>query len=67
LEGTTAISYHYCNSDTLIILDGMDGELDLVSDYEARITTGNLYAGPLVRSGLTVAVASTFFASCPVG
>jgi len=34
LEGTTAISCPYCNSDTLVILDGIDGELDLVSDCE---------------------------------
>ena len=31
---TTTISCPYCNSDTLVILDGMDGELDLVSDCE---------------------------------
>jgi hypothetical protein len=34
LEDTTTISCPYCNSDTLVILDGMDGELDLVSDCE---------------------------------
>jgi hypothetical protein len=34
LEGTTTISCPFCNSDTLVILDGMDGELDLVSDCE---------------------------------
>ena len=32
MEGTTTISCPYCNSDNLVILDGMDGELDLVSD-----------------------------------
>jgi len=34
LEDTTTISCPYCNSDTLVILDGTDGELDLVSDCE---------------------------------
>ena len=34
MEGATTISCPYCNSDTLVILDGMDGELDLVSDCE---------------------------------
>ena len=34
MEPATPISCPYCNSDTLVILDGMDGELDLVSDCE---------------------------------
>ena len=34
MEDTTTISCPYCNSDTLVILDGTDGELDLVSDCE---------------------------------
>ena len=34
MESTTTISCPYCNSDTLVILDGMDGEFDLVSDCE---------------------------------
>ena len=34
MKDTTTISCPYCNSDTLVILDGTDGELDLVSDCE---------------------------------
>ena len=34
LESTTTISCPFCNSDTLVILDGVDGEIDLVSDCE---------------------------------
>ena len=35
MEPTTTVFCPYCNSDTLVILDGMDGELDdLVSDCE---------------------------------
>ena len=34
LETTTTISCPYCNSDTLVILDGVDGDVDLVSDCE---------------------------------
>ncbi|MAP52673.1 MAG: hypothetical protein CMO48_03985 [Verrucomicrobiales bacterium] len=34
METTTSISCPYCNSDTLVILDGVDGEIDLVSDCE---------------------------------
>ena len=34
METTTTVSCPYCNSDALVILDGMDGELDLVSDCE---------------------------------
>jgi len=31
---TTTISCPFCNSDTLVILDGVDGDVDLVSDCE---------------------------------
>ena len=31
---TTTIFCPYCNSDTLVILDGVDGDIDLVSDCE---------------------------------
>ena len=34
MEATTTISCPFCNSETLVILDGMDGELNLVSDCE---------------------------------
>ena len=34
MSQTTTISCPFCNSDTLVILDGTDGELDLVSDCE---------------------------------
>jgi|TARA_B100001250_G_scaffold259685_1_gene223649 hypothetical protein len=34
MEDTTTIDCPYCNSETLVILDGVDGDLDLVSDCE---------------------------------
>ena len=34
MEETTTIDCPYCNSETLVILDGVDGDLDLVSDCE---------------------------------
>ncbi len=34
LESTTTISCPFCNSDTLVIPDGVDGDVDLVSDCE---------------------------------
>ncbi len=34
MEDKTTIDCPYCNSETLVILDGVDGDLDLVSDCE---------------------------------
>jgi len=34
MSQTTTISCPFCNSDTLVILDGMDGGFNLVSDCE---------------------------------
>tara|TARA_B110000438_G_scaffold172450_1_gene164828 strand:- start:433 stop:606 length:174 start_codon:yes stop_codon:yes gene_type:complete len=55
LEGTTTISCPFCNSDTLVILDGMDGELDLVSDCENCCRPINVKA--VVEGGQVVAIA----------
>ncbi|OUV44654.1 MAG: hypothetical protein CBC62_00245 [Opitutia bacterium TMED102] len=41
---TTTISCPYYNSDTLVILDGVDGEIDLVSDCENCCRPINLRA-----------------------
>ena len=54
MEGTTTISCPYCNSDTLVILDGMDGELDLVSDCENCCRPINVKA--VVEEGQVVAI-----------
>jgi len=34
LERTTTISCPFCSSNTLVTLDGVDGDIDLVSDCE---------------------------------
>jgi len=54
LEDTTTISCPYCNSDTLVILDGMDGELDLVSDCENCCRPINVKA--VVEGGQVVSI-----------
>jgi transcription elongation factor Elf1 len=54
LEGTTTISCPFCNSDTLVILDGTDGELDLVSDCENCCRPINVKA--VVEGGQVVGV-----------
>jgi hypothetical protein len=54
LEGTTTISCPYCNSDTLVILDGMDGEFDLVSDCENCCRPINVKA--VVEGGQVVSI-----------
>ena len=56
LEATTTISCPFCNSDTLVILDGMDGELDLVSDCENCCRPINVKA--TVEGGQVVDVVS---------
>jgi len=48
LEGT------FCNSDTLVILDGMDGELDLISDCENCCRPINVKA--VVEGGQVVSI-----------
>jgi hypothetical protein len=54
LEGTTTISCSFCNSDTLVILDGMDGELDLISDCENCCRPINVKA--VVEGGQVVSI-----------
>jgi hypothetical protein len=54
LEGTTTISCPFCNSDTLVILDGMDGELDLISDCENCCRPINVKA--VVEGGQVVSI-----------
>jgi transcription elongation factor Elf1 len=54
MESTTTISCPFCNSDTLVILDGMDGELDLVSDCENCCRPINVKAN--VEGGQVVGV-----------
>ena len=54
MEGTTTISCPFCNSDTLVILDGMDGELDLISDCENCCRPINVKA--VVEGGQVVSI-----------
>jgi hypothetical protein len=54
LEDTTTISCPFCNSDTLVILDGMDGELDLISDCENCCRPINVKA--VVEGGQVVSI-----------
>ena len=55
MEGTTTtISCPFCNSDTLVILDGTDGELDLVSDCENCCRPINVKA--VVEGGQVVSI-----------
>ena len=54
MEGTTTISCSFCNSDTLVILDGMDGELDLISDCENCCRPINVKA--VVEGGQVVSI-----------
>ena len=54
MEETIIISCPYCDSDTLVILDGIDGDLDLVSDCENCCRHINVKA--IVKDGLVVSI-----------
>ena len=54
MEGTTTIPCPFCNSETLVILDGIDGEIDLVSDCENCCRPINVRA--VVEGGQVVAI-----------
>tara|TARA_B100000575_G_scaffold173219_1_gene138759 strand:+ start:474 stop:665 length:192 start_codon:yes stop_codon:yes gene_type:complete len=63
LEITTIISCPYCYSDTLVILDGVDGDVDLVSDCKNSFrpinVRGTVEAGEVVgiEAGLGIVAA----------
>ncbi len=54
MEETIIISCPYCDSDTLVILDGIDGDLDLVSDCENCCRPINVKA--IVKDGHVVSI-----------
>ncbi len=54
MEDTTTIDCPYCNSETLVILDGVDGDLDLVSDCENCCRPINVKA--TVEAGTVVSI-----------
>ncbi|MEE2614402.1 MAG: CPXCG motif-containing cysteine-rich protein [Verrucomicrobiota bacterium] len=54
MEETTTIDCPYCNSETLVILDGVDGDLDLVSDCENCCRPINVKAS--VEDGAVISI-----------
>tara|TARA_B100000530_G_scaffold243200_1_gene158954 strand:- start:674 stop:847 length:174 start_codon:yes stop_codon:yes gene_type:complete len=54
LEETITIACPYCYSETLVILDGVDGDLDLVSDCENCCRPINVKA--TVEAGTVVSI-----------
>lgn len=51
---TSTIACPYCNSETLVILDGVDGDIDLVSDCENCCRPINVRA--TVEHGVVVSI-----------
>jgi len=54
LQETITIACPYCYSETLVILDGIDGDLDLVSDCENCCRPINVKA--TVEAGTVVSI-----------
>lgn len=54
MDETSTIACPYCNSETLVILDGVDGDIDLVSDCENCCRPINVRA--TVENGVVVSI-----------
>ena len=54
MDETSTIACQYSNSETLVILDGVDGDIDLVSDCENCCRPINVRA--TVEHGVVVSI-----------